>query len=67
MGHLRKVKKKLPEPMILFVPNEHDTYVKFLSEQPDIITVTDRDIYEKVKKAVMQSLKQGKHGVIWKP
>lgn len=63
---LRKLKKSIKpesEPMILFVPDENDTYAKFIAEQPDIITVTDKKIYAKVKDVVVECLEQGRPGV----
>ena len=66
MSTLRKLKKQIvqkSEPMILFVPDENDTYAKFIASQSDIITVTDRKIYAKVLDVVTKSLKQKRPGV----
>jgi hypothetical protein len=63
---LRKLRKNIkpePEPMILFIPDENDTYAKFVAEQPDVITVTDRKIYTKVLDVVTKCLEQGRPGV----
>lgn len=61
---LRKSIKKGSEPLILFVPKEDDRIVKFVTAQPDIITVTDRTIYEHVLEAVTAAIKQNRTGVI---
>jgi len=69
MGALRKLRKSIKkesEPMILFVPNTSDIYDKFISNSPDVITVTDPKIYAKVKEAVMQAIDQNRPGVIRK-
>lgn len=62
--NLRKTLKQHPEPMILFIPNETDTYVKFISERPDMITVTDRKIYTRVLEVVTMALEQNRQGVL---
>ena len=64
---LRKLRKNIKpesEPMILFIPDENDTYAKFVAEQPDIITVTDRKIYTKVLDVVTKCIEQGRPGVM---
>lgn len=67
MSTLRKLRKSTQasrEPMILFVPDEKDTYVEFVKSQPDIITVTDRKLYDRVFEGVNQALESGRPGVI---
>jgi hypothetical protein len=64
---LRKLRKNIkpePEPMILFIPDENYKYAKFIAEQADVITVTDRKIYTKVLDVVTKCIEQGRLGVV---
>lgn len=67
MGASRKLRKTIQasrEPMILFVPDEKNTYVEFIKSQPDIITVTDRKLYDRVLEGINQAIQSGRPGVI---
>lgn len=58
----RKLKRhsKQTEPAIVFLPNEE---VKFVPEGIDVITVTDRKIYEALLTTTTKSLIEKRKGV----
>uniref|UniRef100_A0A6M3KSD7 Uncharacterized protein n=1 Tax=viral metagenome TaxID=1070528 RepID=A0A6M3KSD7_9ZZZZ len=67
----RKVRKALnkestyKEPIILFLPGgKIDSFVIYTKEQKDVITITDKPIYDRVLHAVMAALKQNREGVV---
>ena len=65
MGNaLRKLRRNIREPIILFAPNEEAVSAMTDIHIPDVIIVTDRAMYDKLRPAAEEALAKGRKKVM---